>query len=190
MNTIIAVEDFMIDKARELLGPNVGTTEGLPSAINLSILKTLISSNKTPGIYPVFLGGKESTGSRINARFDVYVIVRNVGSHTARRRGDSTERGAYLFLAALLKRLHDKTVPGVGTLKQKGIKNLFAMAVEENFNAALYVISFELPNMAVIDDGDIDNTALNDFIRFHSEHSLVDGDAEPAAIDDLTLPQD
>lgn len=190
MNTIIAVEDFIMGKARELLGPTIGTTEALPSALNLAVLKKLISSNKTPGIYPVFLGGKQSTGSRINARFDVYVIVRNVGGHISRRRGDSTERGAYLLLSALLRKLHGKTVPGIGTLEQKGIKNLFSMAIEENFNAALYALSVECPNMPVIDDDDIDNTELNDFLRFHSEHSLVDGEEEPAAIDELTLPQE
>ena len=61
------------------------------------------------------------------------------------------------------------------------------MQLEETFKATMYAITFELPNMPFPDE--FDPSSLHDFIRSHAEHSLVDGEEEPAAIDDVILEQ-
>ena len=187
MNPIIAVEDHITGIARDMLGSHRGTVESLASALNLTILKKIIAGNKSPGVYVVFLGGPKGRTCHINARFDVYVIVRHSGNHIARRRGDSTTVGAYNLVAGLIPKLDGSTINEVGTLSLKGVKNLFSMQIEEAFNAALYAITFELPNMPFPDE--FDPTTLDDFITYHGEHSMAPGDDEPAAIDNVTLEQ-
>lgn len=187
MNSIIAVEDHIVDKVNAMFGNALAVVEALPSAMNVGMLKQLISANRTPGVYVAFLGGTGTQRGSVNGRFDVYVLTRHVGNHTARRRGDATTIGAYEIVAALVPKLHDSTVSEVGTLQLKNMRNLFSMQLEETFKATMYAITFELPNMPFPDD--FDPSSLHDFIRFHAEHSLVDGEAEPAAIDDVTLEQ-
>jgi phage gp37-like protein len=182
------VEDFIVDKSRELLGQHIGTVDALPSGLTPDMLKKFIGSHKTPGIYPVFMGGKNGVGRNINAQFDVYVIVKNVNGSNNRRRGDSTMPGAYFLATQLLAKLHDNTVQGVGTLKQKGIKNLFSMTIESSLNAALYAVSFEVPNLPV--NVEVDSSALADFLTFYSETHLTEGQAEPSAEDLVNLEQE
>jgi hypothetical protein len=79
-------------------------------------------------------------------------------------------------------------VQGVGTLKQKGIKNLFSMTIESSLNAALYAVSFEVLNLPV--NVEVDSSALADFLTFYSETHLTEGQAEPSAEDLVNLPQE
>lgn len=187
MNSISTVEDYIIDKAKALFGNTLSAAEVLPSALNLAVLKQLVASNRTPGVYTTFLGGQGNSRGSLNGRFDVYVITRHVGNHSARRRGDTTTIGAYEILAALIPKLHDATIQGVGSLELKNVRNLFSMQLEQSFKATMYAVTFELPNMPF--PNDFDPSVLGDFVIFHAEHSLVDGDDEPDAIDHITLEQ-
>jgi len=182
MNPIIAVEDHIVNAAQQVFKTGL-KIDTLPSALNLGLLKTLITK---PGIYVVFLGGPGSNGF-INGRFDVYIITRHLGNDEARRRGSSTNKGAYDIIAVLADLLHDDPVPKVGTLMLKGVKNLFSMQLEENFKAAMYAMTFELPNMPFPRQDDL--SALANFETYYAEHSMAEGDDEPDAIDQLTLDQ-
>lgn len=187
MNSIIAAEDHIVDKAKALFKNTVAVAEVLPSALNLAMLKDLLAANKTPGIYTTFLGGVATNRGAINGRFDVYIITRHVGNHTARRRGDVTTIGAYEILAALIPKLHNSTVKEVGSLQLKNVRNMFSMQIEQAYKSSFYAVTFELPNMPFPDS--FDPSSLADFKTFHAEHFLGDDAEEPAAVDHITLEQ-
>ncbi|MEW6647192.1 MAG: hypothetical protein AB1450_08345 [Pseudomonadota bacterium] len=50
-------------------------------------------------------------------------------------------------------------------------------------------IAVDLVSSPVILTPDVDESTLSDFLLFHAEHSLAPGDDEPAAIDEVNLPQ-
>ncbi|MEW4983071.1 MAG: phage protein Gp37 [Cycloclasticus sp.] len=184
--SIVAVEDHLISKTKAMFGGYLNKVQVLPNALNLGVLKTMLPA--APAVYFAFLGGSAGEGdARINGRFDAYVITRHVGNDEARRRGDSTTIGAYDIIQGLIPELHGSTVDGVGTLQFKSVSNLFSIQLEETFKAAFYALSFELPNMPFPDV--VDDT-LENFITYHAEHSMTEGDKEPLAIDELTLPQE
>lgn len=187
MNSIIAVEDHIINTVKKLFKDSLAAAEVLPSALNLEVLKQLVATNRTPGVYTTFLGGQGTTRGSVNGRFDVYIVTRHVGNHAARRRGDSTTIGAYEILAALIPKLHNSSIKGVGSLQLKSVKNLFSMQLEQAFSATMYAVTFELPNMPF--PNDFDPSQLADFITFHAEHSMAEGNDEPDAIDHITLEQ-
>lgn len=170
--SISAVEDHITDLTTTLFGNALRKVDTLPNALNLSLLKSMIST--APAVYVAFLGGRagqiDTEGATINARFDVYIITRHVGSDSARRRGDSTTIGAYDIIGRLIPQLHDSVVDDVGRLELKNVQNLFSMQLEQTFKAAMYALTFEVPNMSFAYEADL--SALADFETFNADYDI------------------
>lgn len=187
MNPIVAVEDHMKTEAAQVLGQKI-RLETLPSALNVGLLKKLIPAGT--GVYFTFLGGPVSDfdGARVNGRFDAYVIVRHVGDSESRRRGDATTIGAYEIVSRLVKQLHDSVVSDIGSIKVKRINNLFSIQLEEAYKAALYAITFEVPEMPFMYEADMDS--MDDFITFDAQHDIPPHDTDAEHQDWLQEPPD
>lgn len=171
MNSIITVEDHFIAESQKVLGQRI-RIDTLPSALNLGLLKKLIPAGNA--VYFAFLGGPVSDQGEayVDGRFDAYIIVRHVGDSDARRRGDVTTVGAYEVARRLVTQLHGSIVPDIGRIKAKRINNLFSIQLEESFKAALYAITFEVPNMPFVFEADL--ASLDDFISFDAQYDIPD----------------
>lgn len=175
MNPVVAVEDHMKAEAGLVLSQkiHIGT---LPSALNVGLLKKLISAGDA--VYFTFLGGpvSDDDGARLNGRFDAYVIVRHVGDSESRRRGDTTTIGAYEIVSRMVKQLHDSVVDDIGTIKVKRVSNLFSIQLEEAYKAALYAITFEVSKMPFLYEADLDS--MDDFATFDAQHDIPPHDTD------------
>lgn len=171
MNSIIAVEDHMLEQAVKVLGTKI-KLDSLPAALNLGLLKQIIPT--APAVYFAFLGGRVGTqdtdGATINGRFDAYVLIRHVGNDDARRRGDSTTVGAYEVIRRLIPALHDSVVDDVGRIQLKSVQNLFSIQLEQSFKCAMYAITFEVPNMPFNYEADLGS--LDDFMTFDAQYDI------------------
>lgn len=187
MNPIVAVEDHMKSEAGQVLSQKV-RLDTLPSALNVGLLKKLIPAGNA--VYFTFLGGPVSDvdGARVNGRFDAYVIVRHVGDAESRRRGDTTTIGAYEIVSRLVKQLHDSVVTDIGAIKVKRINNLFSIQLEEAYKAALYAVTFEVPDMPFLYEADLD--AMDDFITFDAQHDIPPHETDAEHQDWLQEPPD
>ncbi|AUZ85849.1 phage protein Gp37 [Methylophaga nitratireducenticrescens] len=183
--SIAIIEDHIVNTTKSIFKDTLRKVETLPNALNLALLKQLIPS--APSVYCAFLGGSSSGSGMLNARFDVYVITRHAGDDEARRRGGSTTIGAYQVIESLIPKLHGSDINAIGNLNLKSVKNLFSVQLEENFKAAMYAMTFEVPNMPFPNQHDLSD--LSDFVTYHAEHSMTEGNNEPDAIDYLTLDQ-
>lgn len=168
--SIIKVEDHLVSETKTLFKNTLRKVDTLPSALNLGLLKQLIPS--APAVYFAFMGGKGSQlgEAYIDGRFTAYIITRHVGNDEARRRGDSTTIGAYDIIRRLIPQLHDSGIKEVGRLEVKNIQNLFSIQLEESFKAALYAITFEVPNMPFVYEADM--ASLDDFITFDAQYDI------------------
>jgi len=170
--SIIKIEDHLVNETKALFGATLKRVDVLPNALNLGLLKSMITT--APAVYFAFLGGRagqlDTDGATINGRFDAYIITRHVGNNEARRRGDATTIGAYDIIGQLIPRLHDSVVPDVGRLVLKNVQNLFSMQLEESFKAALYALTFEVPNMPFSYHADM--AAMADFATFDAQYDI------------------
>lgn len=170
--TIIKVEDHLVSETKALFGNTLKRVDVLPNALNLGLLKSMIAT--APAVYFAFLGGRkgqtDSEGATINGRFSAYIITRHVGNDEARRRGDATTIGAYDIIGQLIPQLHDSVVPDVGRLVLENVQNLFSMQLEETFKAALYALTFEVPNMPFPYQADL--ASMADFATFDAQYDI------------------
>jgi len=134
---------------------------------------------KQPAVYFTFVGGRSTTASdvfRIDANWVAYIVT---GS---RQHEISPEQ----IISALAPLLNGHTIKGVGTIFCNRVENLFSISKDRKA-ARIHAISLTIPNYSFGYEADMSD--LENFITYHAEHSLTEGDAEPAAIDEITLPQ-
>lgn len=184
------IETDLVETTKALFA-NTLRVGALPSAMNVGLLKAMIPT--APAVYWAFLGGKRSRAggdpARIDGRWVAYIITRHVGNTDARRHGDQTTIGAYEVIKRLVPAIHGHVIQDVGSLDLADVNNLFSMQLEESYKAALYAISFSLPNLEFEIDTDL--SSLDDFVTFHDDYDLdLTGDGEPMATDHVTLPQE
>lgn len=184
--SVTAVENHLVKTTTDLFGKTLKAVDTLPGPLNIKVIKQMI--RQAPAVYFVFLGGNNGTqpGS-INARFDAFIFTAHASGQEARRLGDKSQIGAYQVLDRLLAKLHNNTVPEVGTLKLKRVSNLFSVSLSDDLGAALYAATFELQNMTFEGEDNLDDLA--DFVTFHAESSLSDDPKVPKTITDITLEQ-
>lgn len=176
IQTTQALVDLVIDS---FPAHTLKTVATLPGRLDEAMLKRFLITQ--PAIYFAFIGGRgngQSHDVRIDANFVAYVITGfNDSPHVI---------GPDDIINVLAPLIHGHTLDDVGTLLCTGIDNLFTIGKDKS-GARVHAVTFSLPNFSF--DYTPDYGALNDFIRYHAEHSMAAGDDEPTAIDNLTLPQ-
>lgn len=176
MSVIAKVEDAIIaalkpafTKDGRLLVQDIGS---IPGTFSRPILERLLQH--APGCYVAFINGTgtQIDGAYMDARFDVFAVTDHV-SELERRAGNDMQIGGYQIIEIVAATINDLTVVDIGTLRFKGVKNLFNESTFD-MGASIYAASFELPNMEM--PSTVNPDTLKDFITFH-----VDYDIEPYA---------
>lgn len=185
MGVIAAVESAILTQVDAALGATVKVKESLAAAWTLDALKRALQA--APGVYVAFLGGRGNPNADgyLEGRFAVYVVAKGP-VEALRRQGTPREIGAYDMVERLVPVLAGLGVDGVGTLQLQEVANLFQEAAF-GLGGTVYGITLALPNMPMTYQADL--AGLAPFLLFHAEHSLVAGEAEPAAVDEVQLPQ-
>lgn len=185
MGVIATVEAAILAQVQAALGNTVKVRESLAGSWTMDLLKAAIQ--KAPGVYVAFLSGRgnPSADGYLDGSFVVYAVTGGP-LEAQRRQGTPRVIGAYEIVERLVPVLAGLKVANVGTLRVQDVNNLFKEATFE-LGGTVYGITVTLPNMPMTYQANL--ASLAPFLLFHAEHSLVAGDAEPAAIDEVQLPQ-
>jgi len=185
MGIIATVEAAILGQVQATLGATVKVKESLAGSWTLDLLKQAIQ--KAPGVYVAFLSGRGNPNADgyLDGSFVVYAVTGGP-LEAQRRQGTPRVIGAYEIVERLVPVLAGLKVADVGTINVVDVSNLFKEATFE-LGGTVYGISLLLPNMPMTYQADL--AGLAPFLLFHAEHSLVAGELEPAAIDEVNLPQ-
>ncbi|HEY9200766.1 MAG TPA: phage protein Gp37 [Gammaproteobacteria bacterium] len=179
---ITTVENYLIEKITELFSGRLRLVDSLPGQLDQALIKAMAVN--TPAVYVTFLGGRSNNSAWV-ANWGLYVST-GLGDHKLRRQGDARIIGAYEIINLLISYFDDHTVPEVGSFSFERVQNLFNLKLDSN-GVSVYGITLNLP--MPFDDVSEADGALQNFITYRAEHSLVPGDDEPTAIDEITLDQ-
>lgn len=179
---IKTIEDSLIALVNIKLPNVLRVVKSVPGPINEQILKAMFAS--VPAVYVAFLGGRNKDAYTWNASFAVYAVT-GQGDQDQRRAGDARVIGAYDIVQTLIPAINNYTVADVGTLNFERVLPLFNLAMDKQ-GLTVYAMTF---NIDLSMEYAINTDALNAFVTYHAEHSLVPGNDEPAAIDNVTLEQ-
>lgn len=184
---IAAIEDDIIAVVKAAIGNKLRTVDSLPGDWDADMLRRLLLS--APAVYVAFLGGpkiKEADAVvGIDGRWSLFAITGHASGNAARRRGDGREIGAYEIIERLVPRLHNRTVPDVGTMTLRDVENLYSGTID-NRGVALYSAVFTLP---VYFPEVLDETTLDIFATFHADWDHAPPDGQTDASDTVILPQ-
>lgn len=170
--------ELIAEIKNSLLGPRLKTVDILPR-ITPEVIKTFAPS--APAVYVVTRDVRVNA-HRAAATIDVLCLARNARGHVETRHGDGKTIGLYEIVDALLA----LTGPG----SKHGFKATAARIdtdpVWEASGLGAASLTIEVHETV---PAEIDADSLAPFLLFHAEHSLVAGENEPAAIDEVALPQ-
>lgn len=184
MAVIAATEDALIEAVKTAFAATVRQVESIPGGWTMDTLQRALQF--APGIYVAFHGmAAGQTEGYHDGRFTVYAVTKGA-DEAARRRGTPRVIGAYDIVEVMVQVLDGLQVHDVATAAVTGVENLFRDAMFE-LGGTVYGVNVTLPNMPLPFEADPDTLA--DFVTFRAEHSMAPGDDEPAAIDQVTLPQ-
>ena len=177
MGVIATIEAAILAQVQTSLGATVKVKESLAGSWTLDMLRNAIQ--KAPGVYVAFLNGRGVPGrdGYVGGSWMVYAVTKGP-AEPLRRQGTPRVIGAYEIVERLVPVLSGLKVVGVGTLGVTNVDNLFKEATFE-LGGTVYGIALTLPNMPMTYQQDL--ASLAPFLLFHAEHSLVAGEAEPAA---------
>lgn len=185
--SIASVELHLVEAIKARFGGRLKGVESLPSDWDNKVVDRMLVL--APGAFVVFAGGPAIAGTReITGRWVVVAVTAHAGPEKAKRHGDAREIGAYEIIETVVPLLHDRKIPGAGTLRFVDMANLFN-SVDESRGLAIYGAGFDLPmemEAATPDGAD----PLDAFITFHAEHDLAPIDGTSEAADTVTLPQE
>ncbi len=163
---------------KSLLGPRLKEKAVLPR-LTPEIVKTLAPT--APAVY-VAARDLLVNGARTTVKIDILCLARNARGHVEKLHGDGQTIGLYQILSGLLA----LTGPG----STHGFKAIDArMDRAPEWEAAGLAAASLTVEVSAIVPAEIDAASLAPFLLFHAEHSLVAGENEPAAIDEVPLPQ-
>ena len=182
MGSIATVEDAILAEVDAALGNTIRSRDTLPGGWTMDTLQRALQF--APGVYVAFQGlAQAQTPGHYDGRFSVYVVVKGA-VEADRRRGNARVIGAYDILELLLPRLDGLTVSGIGTLRVRGVDNLFRDAMFD-LGGTVYGINLALGNMPF--EYQADMSTLDDFVTFDAVYDLDPAqDGEPAAEDHVT----
>jgi phage gp37-like protein len=179
---IKTIEDNLIALVNATLPNVLRVVQSVPGQLTEQVLKAMFAS--APAVYVAFLGGRNKDAYSWTASFAVYAVT-GQGDQDQRRSGDARVIGAYDIMQALIPTINNHTVTDVGTLRFERVQNLFNLALDKQ-GLTVYPMTF---NIDLSMEYRINTDTLNAFVTYHAEHSLVPGNNEPAAIDNVTLEQ-
>ena len=178
--TLKTIETNLIDTVKaSALGPKLRVTEALPGRLTDDVLRRFMTN--APGVYFTFIGGRnprQATDAMLDSMWAAYVVTD--------RNDDPRVLGPSEIIDVLVPLLHGHTITDIGTLQFERVENLFNIS-KDKLGAKVYAVTFSIPGIGFPYEADM--TTLNDFITYHAEHSMAEGTDEPAAIDEITLPQ-
>ncbi|MDA8258372.1 MAG: DUF1834 family protein [Betaproteobacteria bacterium] len=185
MGVIAAVESAILAQIETTLGNTVKVKQSLGGSWTLDALKQAVQ--KAPGVYVAFLSGRGNPNrdGYLDGSFVVYAVTKGP-VEPLRRQGTPRVIGAYEIVERMVPVLSGLTVADIGTINVVDVTNLFKEATFE-LGGTVYGIALALPNMPMTYQANL--AGLAPFLLFHAEHSLVAGEDEPAAIDEVHLPQ-
>lgn len=173
------IELELIEEIRNsALGPRLKTLDILPR-ITPEVIKSF-----APGAPAVYAVTRDLTvnGHRTVVKIDVLCLARNARGHIETRHGDDKTIGLYQIVDALL------ALTGPGSMHGFKITD-GRMDRDPAWDAAgLAAASLTIEVHETV-PAEIDADGLAPFLLFHAEHSLVAGENEPAAIDEVQLEQ-
>jgi len=160
------------------LRPRLKTLDLLPR-LTPEVLKAIAVT--APAVYVASRDLKVS-GNRVDVQIDVLCLARNARGHVELHHGDGKIIGLYEIMKALLA----LTGPGSthGFILTDGRPDRDPRWEDAGLAAGLLTV-----RVSELVPAEIDVDSLGAFLVFHAEHSLVAGENEPAAIDDVQLPQ-
>jgi hypothetical protein len=172
-------QEFLREVEASALRPRLKAAEAAPPFITVEIIRKM--ATQAPAIY-VAARELRVDGHRTTVTMDVLCLARNARGHVEAQHGDGKTIGLYEITDALLA----LTGPGSthGFKATGGRMDRDPAWGEAGLAAA--VIAIEVSETV---PAEIDVDSLAPFLLFHAEHSLVAGEAEPAAVDEVTLPQ-
>jgi len=177
---IVSTTQKIIDLIKaSAIAQNLRDVDELPGRLTDEILNRWMTT--TPAVYVAFVGGRESGNNQdatFNASWVVYVVTDP--------KNDARVIGPDDILNVIVPQLHDNTIQDVGTLRANRIDNLFSIKKDKK-GARVHAVTLTIPNFAFEYTMDLD--ALSNFKTYRAEHSIVPGDDEPAAVDEVNLPQ-
>ena len=164
LGVIAALEESILECARQTLGNTVRVFETLPGGWNGDGLRRALQH--APGVYVALSSMTRGTKPGCqHARLAVFVVSGGV-SGSDRRRGTGRTIGAYQIVERLLPLLEGRLIPYLGLLQVSGVDNLFR---DELFDlgGAVYAIGLDLPDLAL---GSGDEGDLTGFATFPETH--------------------
>ena len=175
MSSVIAkVEDAILAVVQSALPGLLRDTGSLPGTWSIDLLKLLLQ--RAPAVYVAFNGGdlESTTLTLLNARFDVYAVVKEPTDFT-RRRGTVTTIGAYEIIEAVTPPLNGLTIPNCGSLRGKAITNLFTNVLTE-LGGTVYAVQFSLPRLPLAAQFDASTLAKFEILSIHSSLTVPGAD--------------
>ena len=185
--SLVMVEDNLIALAKNTFSQKVKTIDILPGQWTVETLKQI--ATKAPAIYFAWLGGRgkgNSSDAMLNDVWVAYVIANHASGFAAQRRGDSKQIGCAEMLDTIIPTVHGYKIDDVGTFKFQRAQNLFNFRDGKSKGITVFAATFEMQRTLPFT---VDLSTFDNFETYHAEHSMAPGDDEPAAIDDVTLPQ-
>lgn len=185
--TMGTIEDELIAQAKNAFGQKVKTIDVLPGQWTSETLKQV--ATQAPAIYLTWAGGRakaNSSDAMLDEVWVVYVIANHASGFAAQRRGDSKMIGCAEMLDTIVPLFHNYTIKNVGTLKCQRTQNLFNFRDGKSKGITVYAATFGMLRTLPLQ---VDLSTFSNFEIYHAEHSMAPGDDEPAAIDELTMPQ-
>jgi hypothetical protein len=161
------------------LGPRLKLVDVAPPVITIDIIRKMATT--APSVY-IAARDLRVDGHRTSVTLDVLCLARNARGHVEARHGDGQTIGLYEIFDGLLALTGPGSTHG---FKATGGRMDRDPAWSESGVAAA-VLSVDVQETV---PSEINADTLAPFVLFHAEHSLVAGEAEPAAIDEVTLPQ-
>lgn len=149
------------------------------SRITPEVMKSLAPT--APAVY-VATRDITVTGHRAEVTIDALCLARNARGATEALHGDSRVIGLYEIVDALLALMGPGKQHGYTATGARNDRDPLWDAA--GLNAAIVTVKAQAAVPA-----EIDSASLGPFLVFHAEHSLVAGGNEPAAIDEVPLPQ-
>lgn len=176
------VEDEIIAAIKASpLGSRLRAVDSLPAADEENLIARFTA--EAPAVY-VTTGPFVVLNRIITLRYGLACCARNARGHQAARDGEGQPIGVYEMMGALTALFGDRPTTSVGWhvtggnwLNDKRVSR-----------AGLTVGAVNIEGKVTVPDA-IDAETLNAFLVYRAEHSLAPGGDEPAAIDEVNLPQ-
>ncbi len=188
---ITTAEDAIVARVKTLLGfpatPKVRNVETIPAEIDDQTLLSILQ--KAPGVFVAFTGGADQrpgqTAAVILATFALLVVTNHANGEAARRRGDTTQIGAYEIFETIIPGLNGYNLgDDVGTPAFVRIENLFTPGGDRK-GAAMYSVVFQMP---LSWPSDVDLSLLTPFQTFDAQYDIPTFETEAERLKWLENP--